>query len=97
MINKIIILAVKRKIEFIEFTYTQAGSPEQAHPKVSAWNKVFLMEFLFFINMDTYYFNVWMEKIILNCCLTSVWRGKPINFLVFKFSNNYCAIRRLEI
>ena len=30
-----------------------------------------------------------------NCCLTSVWRGKPINFLVFGFLNHYCAIRHL--
>ena len=33
----------------------------------------------------------------INCCLTSVWSGKPINFLVFEFSNHYCAIRHLEI
>ena len=32
-----------------------------------------------------------------HCCLTSVWRGKPINFLVFEFSNHNSAIRHLEI
>ena len=34
---------------------------------------------------------------VFNCFLTSVWRGKPINFLVLEFSNHYCAIRHLEI